>query len=80
MAPKVWALPRFWVSIQTYKRQLAKKIWGRILGLAWLKFAVAALKQSMLVFKYICTDSKTWKNRRRSKSTFEKTQVHNSRE
>ena len=42
-APKAWALPRFWVSIQTYKRQLAKKIWGRILGLAWLKFVVAPM-------------------------------------
>ena len=39
--PKAWALPRFWVSIHSYKKQLVKKIWGRILGLAWLKFAVA---------------------------------------
>ena len=40
-APKAWALPRFWVSMRSYKKQLVKKIWGRILGLAWLKFAVA---------------------------------------
>ena len=42
-APKAWALPRFWVSIRSYKKQPVKKIWGRILDLAWLKFAVAAL-------------------------------------
>ena len=42
-APKAWALPKFWVSICSYKKQAVKKIWGRILGLAWLKFAVAAL-------------------------------------
>ena len=41
--PKVWALPRFWVSICSYKKQPVKNIWGRILGLAWLKFAVAPL-------------------------------------
>ena len=29
--------------IRSYKKQLVKKIWGRILGLAWLKFAVAAM-------------------------------------
>ena len=40
-APKAWALPRFWVSIRSYKKQPVKKIWGRTLGLAWLKFAVA---------------------------------------
>ena len=28
----------------TYKKQPIKKIWGRILGLAWLKFAVAPLR------------------------------------
>ena len=44
-APKAWALPRFWVSIRSYKKQPVKKIWGRILGLAWLKFAVAALSR-----------------------------------
>ena len=27
-APKAWALPRFWVSIHSYKKQLAKKKWG----------------------------------------------------
>ena len=42
-APKAWALIRFWVSIRSYKKQLVKKKWGRILGLAWLKFAVASL-------------------------------------
>ena len=40
---KVWSLPKFWVSIRSYKKQPVKKIWGRILDLAWLKFAVAAL-------------------------------------
>ena len=40
-APKI--LPRFWVSIRSYKKQLVKEIWGRILGLAWLKFVVAPL-------------------------------------
>ena len=39
--PKAWALPRFWVSIRSYKKQPVKKIWDRILGLAGLKFAVA---------------------------------------
>ena len=34
---------RFWVSISSYKKQPVKKIWGRILGLAWLKFAVESL-------------------------------------
>ena len=43
-APKAWALPRFWVLIRSYKKQPVKKNWSRILGLAWLKFAVAALK------------------------------------
>ena len=42
-APKAWALPRFWVSILSYKKQPVKKILGRILDLAWLKFAVVAL-------------------------------------
>jgi hypothetical protein len=42
-AGKVWSLPRFWVSICSYKKQLVKEFWGRILDLAWLKFAVAAL-------------------------------------
>ena len=32
---------RFWFSIRSYKKQLVN--WGRMLGLAWLKFAVAAL-------------------------------------
>ena len=42
-AGKVWSLPRFWVPIGSYKKQPDKKCWGRILDLAWLKFAVAAL-------------------------------------
>ena len=42
-APKAWALPRFWVSIGSYKKQPVKKFWARILGLAWLKFLVAPL-------------------------------------
>jgi hypothetical protein len=43
-APKAWALPRFWFSIRSHKKQPIKKILGRILGLAWLKFAVAFLE------------------------------------
>jgi hypothetical protein len=42
-ASKAQALPKFSVSICSYKKQLVKKIWGRILGLVWLKFAVAAV-------------------------------------
>jgi len=44
-ALKAWALSRFWVSIPSYsyKKQSVKNIWGRISGLAWLKFAVAPL-------------------------------------
>ena len=38
-----WSLPRFWVSIRSYKK-LVKKNWGRIVDLVWLKFAVAALE------------------------------------
>ena len=30
-APKALALPRFWISIRSYKKQLVKKIRGRIL-------------------------------------------------
>ena len=41
--PKAWALPGFWASIRSYKKQPVKKTWGRVLGLAWLKFAMAAL-------------------------------------
>ena len=40
---KVWSLPRFWVSIRSFKKQSVKKIWGRILDLVWLKFDVAVL-------------------------------------
>ena len=42
-AGKVWSLSRFWVSIHSYKKQLVKNIWGKILDLAWLKFAVVAV-------------------------------------
>ena len=42
-APKAWVLPRFWVSIHSYKKQPVKKLWGRIMGLAWLKFVAAPL-------------------------------------
>ena len=42
-AGKVWSLPRFWVSIHSYKKQTVKKFLVTILDLAWLKFAVAAL-------------------------------------
>ena len=41
-AGKVWSLPRFWVSIRSYKKKMVKNILGRILDLDWLKFAVAA--------------------------------------
>ena len=41
-AGKVWSLPRFWVSIHSYKETTGQKL-GRILDLAWLKFSVAAL-------------------------------------
>ena len=27
MAAKVWSLPKFWVSIRSYKKQPVKKIW-----------------------------------------------------
>ena len=45
---KDWSLPKFWVSIRSYKKQPVKEIWGRILDLAWLKFAVAALFVKLL--------------------------------
>ena len=44
MAGNVWS--RFWISIrsyESYQKQQVKKILGSILGLAWLKFAMAAL-------------------------------------
>ena len=44
-ASKARALPKFWVSICSYKKQPVKKNWGRILDLAWLKLAVAALQK-----------------------------------
>ena len=31
--------------IHSYKKQLVKKMWGRILCLAWLKYAVAPLQK-----------------------------------
>ena len=43
-APKAWALPRFWVSIRSYRKKQVKKIQGRKLVLAWLKYIVAALQ------------------------------------
>ena len=52
-AGKVWSLPRFWVSIRSYKKQLVKKFWGKILDLAWLKFAAAALMLDMPKHKQI---------------------------
>ena len=43
-AGKVWSLPRFWVSICSYKKQPVKKFLDRILDLAWLQFSVAVLQ------------------------------------
>ena len=48
--PKAWALPRFWVSIWSYKKQPVKKNWGWILGLVWLKFTMASLLHEGLSF------------------------------
>ena len=42
-AGKIWSLPRFWVSLRSCKKQNFQKKLDRILDLAWLKFAVAAL-------------------------------------
>ena len=42
-ATKAWVLPKFWISKRFYKKQPVKKNWGRIMNLAWLKFAVATL-------------------------------------
>ena len=54
--PKAWALPRIWVSIRSYKKQQVRILWGRILGLDWLKFAVAPRPWIgvALTFLYIC--------------------------
>ena len=41
--PMAWANTQDWVPISSYKKQLVKTIWGRILGLAWLKFPVTFL-------------------------------------
>ena len=59
-APKAWALPRFWVSIRSYKKQLVKNIWGRVLGLAWLIFTLAALQDSCKKFAINCRWSKKY--------------------
>ena len=50
-SPKDWDLPRFWVSIRSYKKQPVKKNWDRILGLAWFKFAVAPLTSGWSLWK-----------------------------
>ena len=42
-AGKICSLPRFWDSIRSYNKQLVKQFCGRILDLAFLKFAVVAL-------------------------------------
>ena len=55
-APKAWAFPRFWVSIRSYKKQLVKQIWGRILGLAWFKFAVASLPKAHVLHADLLCD------------------------
>ena len=41
-AAKDWSLPRFWVSIGSYKKQPVQKVWGSILNFAWVKFEVAS--------------------------------------
>ena len=46
-ASKAWALPRFWVSICSCNKHQVKNNWGRILGLSWLKFAVASLSTTI---------------------------------
>ena len=38
--------------MRSYKKQLVKKNWGRILDLAWLKFAVAALYHMTMCSRY----------------------------
>ena len=60
--PKAWALPRFWVSIRSYKKQPVKIIWGRTLGLALLKFAMAPLDYVVklwgnLILTHNCNDT-----------------------
>ena len=47
--PKAWAMAIFWVSIRFYKKHLVKKIWSTILGLARLKFAMAAYLQKIIL-------------------------------
>ena len=49
---KDWFSPRFWVSICSDKKQPVKLFWGRILDLAWLKFTVAALYNSILILAW----------------------------
>ena len=46
-AGKVWSLPRFWVSIFSYKKQPVKTFLGRILDPSQLKFAVVALCRAL---------------------------------
>ena len=53
-AGKVWSLHRFWVSIHSYKKQPVKIYFDRILDLARIKFAMAALSTEIdrtLIFK-----------------------------
>ena len=60
-APKAWALLiRFWVSMRSYKKQPVKKNWGRILGLAWLKFAMASLKNIDKIDFYKRVHTRFW--------------------
>jgi polyribonucleotide 5'-hydroxyl-kinase len=60
-APKAWALPRFGVSIRSYKKQSVKTIWGRILGLAWLKFALASLMVCLFSFSGVIINTLAYK-------------------
>ena len=39
------------------KKQPVKKNWGRILGLAWLKFTVASLRLNMYLFDVYLGDT-----------------------
>ena len=60
-AAKVWSLPRFWVSISSYKKQPVKKLWCRILDPAWLKFAVAVLRiNGSLCFCFVNSQACFW--------------------
>ena len=46
-------MPRFWVSIHSYKKQPVKNYLGRILDIVWHELVVVALKAS-LILKYGC--------------------------